>query len=52
METNNTFFIIPTFPNYQINRQGVIQEARTRQDVPPIAGKEYTFSLYNKAGTR
>ena len=52
METNNTFFQIPTFPRYQINRQGVIQEARTRQAVAPIAGKPYTYLLYDKAGER
>lgn len=52
METNNTFFTIPTFPRYKINRKGVILEARTRQEVPPIAGKPYTFFLYNQAGER
>lgn len=52
METNNTFFQIQTFPRYEINRQGVIREARTRQEIQPIAGKPYTYLLYNKAGER
>lgn len=52
MEANNTFFPISTFPRYEINRQGVIQEARTRQAVAPIAGKPYTYLLYDKAGER
>lgn len=52
MKTDNTFFPIPTFPRYEINRQAVIREARTRQEIQPIAGKPYTFLLYDKTEER
>ena len=52
MEANNTFFQIPTFPLYEMNRQGVIQDAQTRQEIQPIAGNPNTYLLYNKAGER
>ena len=49
---NNTFFPIPSFPRYEINRQGVIREAGTHQEIQQITGKPFSYLLYNKAGER
>ena len=52
MKTDNTFFSIPTFPRYEINRQGVIQEAETHREIAPLPSKPHTFSLFDSTGER
>lgn len=46
------YYIIPSFPRYEINRQGNIQDTRTGQAVPAMPGNAHAFSLYDKAGKR
>lgn len=46
------YYTIPSFPRYQVSRQGNILDTRTAQAVPAIPGTPHTFYLYNKAGER
>jgi hypothetical protein len=52
MTATNNYITIPSFPGYKISRQGVILDARSNKQQAPIAGKPYTYLLYNKAGRR
>lgn len=46
------YYIIPSFPRYQISRQGNILDTRTGQAAEPIKDTAHAFFLYNEAGKR
>jgi hypothetical protein len=46
------YYIIPSFPRYQINRQGNILDTRTGQAAEAIKDTPHAFYLHNKAGKR
>lgn len=46
------YYTIPSFPRYQISRQGNILDTRTGQAAAAIPGTQHAFYLYNEAGTR
>ena len=46
------YYIIPSFPRYQISRQGIILDTRTGQAAEPIKDTAHAFYLYNEAGER